>query len=1805
MEAIDRVDGWLVNRVEAGSGLNTVSVFRRVDDRSWVEEGPTGGNARFKFVEVNRDDWSVFLDDVSRKVSIQLDLHRKKVLYREGAAAFAPLYDVVRAAAEVNGLVASRVEAQANGRLVAVFRQVGAKRWVEDGPAGGVARFNFVETNRDDWSVYLEDASRAVSIQLDLHKKKVMYRERGDPSVVLYGIGEVAISDRASDPSDQPARVTFVNESSVACDVLWVDFLGVETPRGSLPVDGSLTVTTCFGHVWVVREKLSRRRLRAWRASVPDVRVPVSAAELRSTGGNPVTTTFKNLYTRSVSLAWVGPDGHKTLLENLEPGAHLSLGGSAGDVLHCVSEGQETGVLLVGIDALQYREITSGPARQPTAAIAFRNVTPLDVVLSLHHDGKLTRFHGLAPGESVHQPIVAGERWNAHDAASGRLIQDLVVSDSEPVVEITTAGLRSQRGRQAVKRVFRNTSTLAGRMYWVDSEGVEHDRGLIRAGGRRTVRGVQGDVFRLREATTRAEVAIHIASAAPSASLPFTVCSAHSRTPAALTFENRTLLTAEVMWVDGQGAEHSRGLLAPWSQVTFPTHMTHPWVLRERDSRVVLDFVIARRPQETVLIDAIDLARAPDTRKAKVTFQNRCGFAVELVDLAQVAGESVVLIQPEDTHLLRSSPGRSFAFRDPVSRSVFGTYTCGPATTQSCAIDLAGRDSGMDSQVTFENASSAELRLSWHDGRAEHAVGGVDAWGTSVQATMSGRVWVVREAGSGTVLGCTMATGTPRSLRITTERLRPARRGTVMVLTLRNGSGMAVDAVGTHPDGSTTTLCRLAPGAEREVKSYVAQVIRFLEPETGGEVDTLITGHAATPMFEVRNRLVSHTIPAEGLRPGQVALFAGRDFVGSPVVAHSNINDLRAVGAAGVASLRLGPSTGIIAYRDPGRQGPNDVFHLDASTLDGSDVGAGFGSFETFTVATPHHHVTKVTSDLAKDYRRGPKGLEPYSAYRTIVTFPHQVKAVMVWATEEVTVQIGGRSVTLYPHVAAQLSPNAAGALMLTSPAGRIGAPAFMMRSDAMQPGQRFFVFPDDAAMRRLRELPDDALWAQRDRLGLNSDRLGTDDASRKSSCAQVQQALRQLARSVPATGPLSSGERPVRAVGMEFDAWSLDVAAGSPRFEPLSPDQARAVPLGRPVDDAITLGLFDFVGQGIATINKVVIRPVARDVGRATHTVVTTVDRTARVAVQTVQDVGNTVDREVIRPVVAVVRDKVVAPVAAAAGQVVKVVGQAVDDAGRIVNNAVTVAVGAVAAVAQDVAAVVDEAAQTLTGVADVVLAFTAQVGGEVATVVVDTAAKVAQAVTAVVEMVGASIDGFVEFLESVFDWEAMVDTHDFILDLFEQMFDRAPALLAAARGRVHSALGDVGSDLSSLIAAAGLQLGAIPPPEPSRATSAGGEGHDEGVLDWLMQHFVEALGTESGAAAGRADALPPEAEAAMSKLDAVLVDAAKTLADLVGRLGSASIGALESLLTAPPDQISRRIAGLMLAFAQDIAGAALSIASLAADAAIDMLATLVTTMRNALEAVIEIPLLSDLYRMHVGRDPSMLGLLSLLIAVPSSVTGRLLFGRRWPPSRIVLGGDSFSGGEVCQMIGLSVHYFKVVLDPILIKADADGWNPPMPLLFAALVPEFIECALDFPGFGLIGNLIDSRGSAIGTEGAGDVQTGLFVASWFVGVTSFAISTNAVLRKRRHPKPPTKKEETMAVSLALTSHVLGLLGVACAIPTWQERDNVRLAMAFSLLLFDVAGICGLRDQVTPQAVLTTFGHVAYATTQIVSLRSA
>ncbi|MGB0929572.1 MAG: FG-GAP repeat domain-containing protein, partial [Chitinophagales bacterium] len=185
---VDKTNGHTAKHIIYSFNGKILGGFLMTGDKKWRETSFKNGD--FNFTETNRDDWSVYLFDASRKVHIQLDLHTKKVMYSDSKTPRRYQYDIQSATDKSNGRIATSVTfANAtNGTKLGEYRQESNKKWVETSAKTNAVTFRFEERGRDDWSIYLLDKSRNVEIQLDLHTQKVMYNVVGQPRRAIYTI---------------------------------------------------------------------------------------------------------------------------------------------------------------------------------------------------------------------------------------------------------------------------------------------------------------------------------------------------------------------------------------------------------------------------------------------------------------------------------------------------------------------------------------------------------------------------------------------------------------------------------------------------------------------------------------------------------------------------------------------------------------------------------------------------------------------------------------------------------------------------------------------------------------------------------------------------------------------------------------------------------------------------------------------------------------------------------------------------------------------------------------------------------------------------------------------------------------------------------------------------------------------------------------------------------------------------------------------------------------------------------------------------------------------------------------------------------------------------------------------------------------------------------------------------------------------------------------------------------------------------------------------------------------------------------
>lgn len=187
--------------------------FEQTDKNHWTEYAEQI-NQQFYFVEQNRDEWSVYLYDSSRNMHIQLDLHRKKVLFQQGKQPRTDLYDIkrVKGAADnygdsVNNYLHEKFRYQLADGSITVLKNKYDKVWIEKSKQSGT-QFKFTEHYRNEYEIHLYDAERNVNAYIDLKNYRVYYKNGNSYD---WEYSYALQSPRGHDHSAYPAPGPYIN----------------------------------------------------------------------------------------------------------------------------------------------------------------------------------------------------------------------------------------------------------------------------------------------------------------------------------------------------------------------------------------------------------------------------------------------------------------------------------------------------------------------------------------------------------------------------------------------------------------------------------------------------------------------------------------------------------------------------------------------------------------------------------------------------------------------------------------------------------------------------------------------------------------------------------------------------------------------------------------------------------------------------------------------------------------------------------------------------------------------------------------------------------------------------------------------------------------------------------------------------------------------------------------------------------------------------------------------------------------------------------------------------------------------------------------------------------------------------------------------------------------------------------------------------------------------------------------------------------------------------------------------------------
>jgi hypothetical protein len=309
-------------------------------------------------------------------------------------------------------------------------------------------------------------------------------------------------------------------------------------------------------------------------------------------------------------------------------------------------------------------------------------------------------------------------------------------------------------------------------------------------------------------------------------------------------------------------------------------------------------------------------------------------------------------------------------------------------------------------------------------------------------------------------------------------------------------------------------------------------------------------------------------------------------------------------------------------------------------------------------------------------------------------------------------------------------------------------------------------------------------------------------------------------------------------------------------------------------------------------------------------------------------------------------------------------------------VDAAKQVAAAVVSAVQKVVTVIVTTAEKVVNAVGETV--------NKVEAWVIDTAEKAGAFVEGVVEKIGVEAKKLVEYLRSLFDWKDILSTQRYLADAIDIGLGYAVKLADDAKEPVNNFI-------SALRQAANDGLDQTINDLKKDTQSVGGQPQLPEELEWLLSKLT-ANSTPSTTVSNT-----PQSVSSSDPLESffsTFMSGSKSVVDMLLELLKGLGKTIATLILNPSHPQLALIA--ILEMVRSVTNHALDFINTIAIGFLDCVELAVGKFRTLINADINIPFLKALFRIIGINRLSLLNIATLLIAIPVTITSKLIFGRK-----------------------------------------------------------------------------------------------------------------------------------------------------------------------------------------------------------------
>ncbi|MFK7809919.1 MAG: hypothetical protein AB8F74_19095 [Saprospiraceae bacterium] len=475
----------------------------------------------------------------------------------------------------------------------------------------------------------------------------------------------------------------------------------------------------------------------------------------------------------------------------------------------------------------------------------------------------------LSPGQASLISAADPSLYLVRDAHSQQFLSIRQPSELPTDLLISDENLTAKNIGAPVKVEIKNTTKAAIEVCLLDGisltgKKINASVAKLNPSGSLTVDAKANQIYAARIHTSGSFFQTFLVGKQQKQSFNISLRSKNSAIVSSLSVSNNSTLTLVLQWIDFDGTLRRAVQIKPGGKTKQDTFLSHPWILRDAHSGIIVDACVANHENKKWIFKANKLRSIGNTKATTVEFWNAAPYPVQLIK-NDFSGKKTRLdvLMPGARRFQPTHAGVVWEMRDNENFELIKTFLPSPRSQQICRIIPRDTDYNLPPNFTLENKSGLTIDLFAKDHQGiERHYATLSHRAIHLQPTTTADKWFIKDHISGRLIEELISTSEEFTHTITAGEIFSTAMDTAVDAEFINTTPFYVDVSWVDYDGVEEHYYRLRPNEKLPQETHATHVWRFRERETGDILHLFVAKEEANQQVEIVMRPIHSREPA-------------------------------------------------------------------------------------------------------------------------------------------------------------------------------------------------------------------------------------------------------------------------------------------------------------------------------------------------------------------------------------------------------------------------------------------------------------------------------------------------------------------------------------------------------------------------------------------------------------------------------------------------------------------------------------------------------------------------------------------------------------------------------------------------------------------------------------------------------------------------------------------------------------------------------------------------------------------------------